>query len=259
MKVDELLDERTKTLVSKAKLEEWPSDYLAMRLVDLYESVGRRANLEQVVSFASKMLEDGKEIDQETVVDVDSEWLNYFIDHSEKVTTEELQVVWGAILAGEINTPGTFSKRTMSILADMSKEDVEAFKAFCSLTLVKDTKHGRIYYPVLLLDDDRSSYNGGKIKWTSMRELIALGLVDIDGQKTMTIHVGSRVRFSVDETVVALHFPTEVGEIGSIPFGPTLTRAGEELAELCKECDEDGIKDALLAMAADIGFKFEFE
>ena len=54
---------------------------------------------------------------------VDDDWLLRWRDSAGRVSSEELQTLWGRVLAGEIKSPGTFSLRTMEFLKNLSQEE----------------------------------------------------------------------------------------------------------------------------------------
>jgi len=56
---------------------------------------------------------------------VDVNWLDIFGDYAEKISTPEMQQIWAKILAGELRTPGKFSRSTLLLLSNLSKSDAE--------------------------------------------------------------------------------------------------------------------------------------
>lgn len=57
--------------------------------------------------------------------DVDEDWLFAWRDYAGKVSTEDLQRLWGSVLAGEIKSPGRYSIRTLDFLKTLSKPEAE--------------------------------------------------------------------------------------------------------------------------------------
>jgi hypothetical protein len=55
------------------------------------------------------------------------EWISRFFDISSGINSEELQFLWGRILAGEIKRPGSFSLRTLDVLRNLSRKEAENF------------------------------------------------------------------------------------------------------------------------------------
>lgn len=55
------------------------------------------------------------------------DWTARFFDGAQDVSSEELQKLWGKILAGEIKAPGQTSLRTLAILRDMTQQEARDF------------------------------------------------------------------------------------------------------------------------------------
>ena len=56
---------------------------------------------------------------------VEEDWLFRWRDSASQVSSEELQVLWGRVLAGEVKSPGTFSFRTLEFLRSLSTKEAE--------------------------------------------------------------------------------------------------------------------------------------
>ena len=57
--------------------------------------------------------------------EIEDDWLNVFARIAEDKSSEELQILFGRILSGEVKRPGSFSLRTLQIMATISKVDAE--------------------------------------------------------------------------------------------------------------------------------------
>lgn len=53
---------------------------------------------------------------------IDEDWMNQFARYAEDASSERLQQVWGRVLAGEINRPGSFSRHTLRFIAELDQE-----------------------------------------------------------------------------------------------------------------------------------------
>ena len=67
--------------------------------------------------------------------EVDEEWLSRFFDSAKHVSNEDLQLIWGHILANELSDPGSVPKRLISILPLIEKKHAEAFMTVCQNSL----------------------------------------------------------------------------------------------------------------------------
>ena len=83
----------------------------------------RLANVASVVEDAADELGDKEVPDHEP----DPDWTARFFDGVQDVSSEDMQKIWARILAGEVETPGRTSLRTLSILRDMSQADAKEF------------------------------------------------------------------------------------------------------------------------------------
>jgi len=89
-----------------------------------YQDLRQQQNVEAVCASAAE------ELEMESSVPVEKpepEWVSRFMAISADISTEELQYLWGKILAGEIKKPGAYSLRTLDVLRNISKKEIESF------------------------------------------------------------------------------------------------------------------------------------
>ena len=92
----------------------------------------KQQNIEAVVANAAT------ELDKTTVVSntpVDEDWISSFFDFVANVSSEQMQILWGKVLAGEIEKPDSFSIRTLDVLRKMTREDAICFSKIVPLVL----------------------------------------------------------------------------------------------------------------------------
>ena len=63
---------------------------------------------------------------------IDFDWVMRFFDAVGNISNEELQKLWGKVLAGEINRRGTCSLRTLDIIRNMSQKEAKTFQTLCA-------------------------------------------------------------------------------------------------------------------------------
>lgn len=89
-------------------------------------------NIKKIADYAFVELEnDTSNITEE----LDEDWKHNFFDKGKKIYTKDLQLIFGKILAGEIRTPGTYSKRLLGILSNLSQEEAVIFNKVAKYTL----------------------------------------------------------------------------------------------------------------------------
>ena len=54
------------------------------------------------------------------------DWIANFFDKCRNVSDREMQDLWARVLAGEANTPGSYSKRTVNFLTTLDSEEADA-------------------------------------------------------------------------------------------------------------------------------------
>lgn len=94
------------------------------------------SNIVSAYSFAINELKKLPGVDGENL---DPDWATAFYDSAKDSSDEEIQVLWGKILAGEIAHHGKFYKRTLSILKNMESEEAKHFVELVPLLITKET------------------------------------------------------------------------------------------------------------------------
>jgi hypothetical protein len=94
--------------------------------------------------------------------DIDPDWFGRFINKAQDVHGEQMQQVWGRVLAKEARKPGRFSLKSLEVLSNMTGDDAELFQKFCHLCFNPGyvfkigsaddlTKYGVSYYDIMKL------------------------------------------------------------------------------------------------------------
>lgn len=62
---------------------------------------------------------------------IDDDWLHFFFDKAQKVSSKGLQQIWSQLLAGEFNKPGSISRKLLHIISIMDANSATSFQTFC--------------------------------------------------------------------------------------------------------------------------------
>ncbi|RZM77191.1 DUF2806 domain-containing protein [Leptolyngbya iicbica] len=89
-----------------------------------YQERKRQTNLENVTSVAAAELAGEKFIPEEKPSE---DWVARFFGSAQDVSSEQMQSLWGRILAGEIRKPGSYSLRTLELVRNLSQKEAEKF------------------------------------------------------------------------------------------------------------------------------------
>ena len=214
---------QTETEIEVAELRQRAAE----RFVE--EQMRMQSNMESIAAKAIPHLTDDAEPDK-----IDDDWVSNFFDKSRIVSDEQMQELWGKILAGEGNNPGRFSRKTVNLIADLDKRDAELFTNLCRFAWRINGS-----YEPLVYDPQLTVYNQLGINFSSIGHLEALGLVRHSGAtsfiKTNLPNTASAVYAT---TEVTLTFPSaemnqlDVGEVLFTNYGrQLLSITGVQVAE----------------------------
>ncbi|WP_288776433.1 DUF2806 domain-containing protein, partial [uncultured Eubacterium sp.] len=67
---------------------------------------------------------------------INEEWLDRFMDSAKFVSQEEIQVIWGKILAKEFEKPGKTPTSMIRILSEITPELALVFKKICGMKIL---------------------------------------------------------------------------------------------------------------------------
>jgi hypothetical protein len=88
---------------------------------DLKRLIHEEINVAKAINYANgRLIEDDSDLPKE---EVSQDWLNTWRDNASKVSDEEVQSLWGNLLAQEFLEPGRYSLRLLEFLRTMSKSD----------------------------------------------------------------------------------------------------------------------------------------
>lgn len=122
----ELPSKNKQTIIINPPLEERTQERLN------YQEAKKQLNIESVTAFAAEQLRNEQSVTDEPL---DEDWKTRFFNIAEDIGNEEMQSLWGKILAGEIKHPKTYSLRTLELLKNLSKEEAEVFTKFAQLRI----------------------------------------------------------------------------------------------------------------------------
>ena len=97
-----------------------------------FQEEKRQRNIGAVVEKAALIIGDKEVTDKEP----DHDWTARFFSDIQDVSSEEMQLIWAKVLAGEVERPGYTSIRTLSILRTLDQETAAIFRQLCSACTV---------------------------------------------------------------------------------------------------------------------------
>jgi len=111
--------------------------------------------------------------------EISEDWLNAFESEAVNMSSEQMQQLFGKMLAGEIQRPSTYSVRTVKLMGQMDNRVAKKFRAFCSLTFSYIVNTGEIVDSRLFTLGDKSHRNLAKfdLHWLDIDVLVEYGLL----------------------------------------------------------------------------------
>lgn len=122
----------------------------------LADAVRQEENIESILEVASLELSQAANVSDEPV---DNDWITRFFNIAKDISNEEMQYVWGKLLAGEIKKPRTFSVRTLEVLKNLTQQEAISFDTIAPFVLRCPADKGKTYYDYFIFSvDDSSAY-----------------------------------------------------------------------------------------------------
>lgn len=200
----------------------------------LEEEAKQQENMEEILRSAVPHLENGADPNR-----MEDDWITNFFDKSRIISDKDMQDLWAQVLAGEANSPGTYSKRTINLLGDMDKRDAELFMALCrfSWSILGD------FYP-LVFDHNDYIYKHNGVNFTTLTHLDRIGLIRYET-------IAGFVRQGLPKIISVSYYGKSLTlmidrkngnkelEVGSV----LLSQAGNELSRVCHASPVEGFLD----------------
>ena len=168
---------------------------------------------------------------------MEDDWITNFFDKSRIVSDEQMQSIWAQVLAGEANSPGSYSKRTVNLLGDLDKRDAEVFQSLC--------RFGWFFgeFAPLIFDPGAEIYNDLDINFGSLSHLDSLGLIQFNAISGFS-RQGLPKTFVVGYCGQALPLTMSKERDNTLDIGTVLlTQAGKELARISNAPCVEGFFD----------------
>ncbi len=90
----------------------------------LFREFQKQKNIDSISQIASEQIGQEKTVSEEPV---DQDWTTRFFNIVEDISDEEMQKLWGRVLAGEVTQPKSYSLRTLELLKNLSRNEAQVF------------------------------------------------------------------------------------------------------------------------------------
>lgn len=174
---------------------------------------------------------------------VDDDWLNAFEVEARQKSNAEMQAYFGRVLSGEIIRPGSFSIRTVKILASLDQETATHFVRLCSMCITTSPEDVRVIS--LAGNAANNSLKEYGLSFATLNLLNEHGLIISDYNSWMDFQPcievsGEKIQgICMPLIFQGRHFtlePTSKASFGKVikMHGVALTLSGRELSKIVK-------------------------
>lgn len=194
------------------------------------EETRRQENMESILGKAIPNVNPDAPTDK-----VEGDFITNFFEKSRSFSDQEMQTLWAAILSGEANNPGSFSRKTVNLVADLDKNSAELFRTLCSF----GWRFGENLIP-LIFDLSEPVYRQHGLTLYAPGQLEAIGLARINEVSSFRLpNQPKRIRMSYCDVSVIGEFSEEEENVlllGKVIFTPS----GSELSRIVEPSQVDG-------------------
>jgi Protein of unknown function (DUF2806) len=201
----------------------------------LNEEALKQKNIEDITEKALPLLKEDSEPKQ-----IEDDWLVHFFDRCRLISDDEMQEVWSRVLAGEANSPGTFSRRTLSFLTGLDKREAEMFTSLCGFAW-----NIGFVVPFIYSNSDYGLpdlYETNGVGERALKDLESIGLIQLTAGA-----FAEAVQNPVTYYDKRAELKWEFGDTCVLTTGRVLlTNVGSELALICNAKPVEGFFDLML-------------
>ncbi len=224
---------------------------MIMRLIG--EETIKQGNMESVLEKALPLLTEEAKPEN-----INNDWITYFFDKAKLTSDSQVQDFWAKLLAGEANTPGSFSKRTILTISYLAMEDAFLFNALCRF-IVKINEH---YVPMVRFVNAEIYKNNG-INSGLLFNLDSLGFIRFDAFNGFRLNMPENIKVSYFNKSAEIKFfdDTKIKglNVRGLNVGQViLTGIGVELYKLCNPSPVEGLIDYIREEWRREGMNVEF-
>ncbi|MDE0464594.1 MAG: DUF2806 domain-containing protein [Caldilineaceae bacterium] len=202
-------------------IESNPLDPNVLEMLATYGGKASVVNLANILCKALPMLDET--VDSTLIAD---DWIANWRDRARLVSDEEMSLLWAQLLAGEVNSPGTYSPKAVNMLADMDKSNAQLFHDLCRFQVMRfEFEFGPRDTVPLVIDPSDEIYKSNGVTDEGLLALEDIGLI----RYPMIPNIPDRVKaYAYSRGWLFIYSPDHV-ETGRISW----TYNGKQMSKLC--------------------------
>jgi len=211
------------------------------------EEVRKQQNMESITRQALPLIDNNAHPEN-----VEDDWIAQFFDKCRLISDCEMQVLWSRVLAGEANSPGKFSKRTIDLVSTLASNEAALFAHLCTVVCRVDGTT-RDSFPAIH-DHRNDVYASRGICFESLNHLASIGLIILsEFAGYVEDDVPNPTRLHYFDNFITLELP--VGK-ADIAIGKAIfTQAGAELSSICSVESDPRFLEYLQTTYEEMGYR----
>lgn len=161
-----------------------PLDTKVFMVLNTKKEFKRIKNQKAIAEKAISIAREGTDFSEKSGINGD--WFNRFMDSAGLVSSEEMQLIWSKILAGEFEHPGSTPPNMIRILSEITPELAKAFRIICSMSVkfipLKENGDAEEPIEMILVPFDQNSdiFQKKGLGFDTINELETLGVLKFD-------------------------------------------------------------------------------
>lgn len=154
---------------------------------------------------------------------LEEDWIEIFMDKAGKISNEDVQLMFGKLLAEECNNPNSVSKSLLNALTLMDKRLANSFKTLCKYSIhINDETHTDGIEVIIPDVTDMEAYNI-TLQFMDIVDLASLGLLEYNMGQYVMGQTGT-VRYGDERIAVKGKEPILCGMVNTTSIGQELAK-----------------------------------
>lgn len=236
-----------------------PADTKVFMVLNTKKTFKKIKNQKAIAEIAMENAKQGTDFSENS--GVSEEWLERFMDSAGFVSSEEIQWIWGKILANEFEKPGSTPPNMIRILSEITPGLASAFRYICSMCILilplSDNGDIQGYFQKLVVPYNKNDekFRECGASFNVLSELETLGVIRFE---SLAGYISTGI--TNDKVLICVGDKLDVIEEyqkGELPIGNVmLTSVGEALKSITDSVEISDYYEMVKTYMSDKGVKF---
>lgn len=239
-----------------------PTETKVFMILNTRKTFKKMKNQKAIAEIAMENAKQGTDFSEDS--GVSEEWLDRFMDSAGFVSSEEIQWIWGKILANEFEKPGSTPPNMIRILSEITPDLAAAFRFICSMSIgimpLNENREiqGEVQDLLVPYDKNEDKFRENGVGFNVLNELETLGVIRFE---PIAGYISKG--FTSDKILICVGDKLDVIDEykkGELPVGNVmLTSVGEALKAITESVEVKDYHEMVRKYMSDKGVKFAIE